>query len=158
MKSRLYCVVTSLIGASSVIVLSASYSFAQDSYFSTAPTPLAVPQYKGTQLLASSAKGTNFYSVTPFYSAQTRDGNLFVTSIVLMQDRHRSTMGTYIQIDCGRSQYRDLIPWVVMDRLGEVDFSSPVTYNWRYFRANSAFETVGKSLCDIAAHDPRLRI
>jgi hypothetical protein len=124
-------------------------------FYSPAPTPASIQEVKGTSYITSNANGTAFYGASPYYSQQTTDGNLFVSSIIVMQDR-RTTLGTYVQIDCGRRIYRDLVPWYEMDKYGTQRLRKPMTYNWTYFKLNSAFEQVGKSLCTNAARDRAL--
>jgi hypothetical protein len=121
-------------------------------YYSQAPEPPSAPEAKSTQYIISTTDGTDFYSVNPYYSLQTTDGNLYISSIIVQQDR-RQSLGTYIQIDCGRKIYRDLVPWYEIDRYGYGRFKNPTTYNWTYFKQDSAFEKVGKLLCTSAESD-----
>jgi hypothetical protein len=111
------------------------------------------PSYfiQSTYYVTSNVSGDDFYGVAPYYSQQTTDGNIWVASIILMQNR-KTTLGSYIQISCGHKQYRDLIPWIAIDRLGSESWFVR-NYNWQYFRVGSAFEKVGKQLCDRAASD-----
>ncbi len=142
--------------AIALLSVSTSSAFAQQ-YYASAPKPPRVTTVGDTWYIVSNTKGVEFYGVAPFYSQQTADRNLYVSSIVLMQD-HQQAMGSYIQVDCGRFMYRDLVPWFEIDRYGNEGFSNPTTYNWQYFTKNSAFATVGKSLCEKAASDRGLQL
>lgn len=133
----------------SFLVISTGKASAEQ-YYSPAPEPPSAPEVKSTQYIVSSINGTDFYSVNPYYSRQTTDGNLYISSLIVQQDR-RQSLGTYIQIDCGRKIYRDLVPWYAIDRYGYGRFKNPSTYNWAYFKQGSAFEQVGKLLCNSAA-------
>jgi hypothetical protein len=120
-------------------------------YYSSTPVPPAVPEYNSSYYITTNVSGDDFYGGAPYYSQQTADGNIWVTSIILMKTP-KAAWGSYIQISCGHKQYRDLIPWVVIDRLGSESVFAG-NYNWQYFRISSAFEKVGKQLCDRAASD-----
>jgi hypothetical protein len=142
-----------VLGTLPLVAMNAAQAFPQQ-YYAEAPTPPSVPTYKSSQFMISAVDGTDFYGVSPYYSQQTTDGNLFVSSIIISQNRFR-TMATYVQIDCGRRIFRDLVPWYEVSRYGYERFQNPTTYNWTYFNQNSAFEQVGKALCTSAALDRR---
>lgn len=121
-----------------------------DGYYSPAPTPPPVPKPTDSWYITTSDKGIQFYGVTPFFSEQTNDRNLFVSGMVMMKGQD-VVHGSYVLIDCGRLRYRDIMPWFIINANGNQYSEEPTSYDWRYFRTNSVFEIVGRKYCEEAA-------
>jgi hypothetical protein len=136
------------ISALSALPANAQYATA---YYSPAPTPTQTPSSSDFQYIAKNVDGVKFYNTNPFYSARTPDGNLFVSSIIAMRGNGLST-AAYLQFDCGRLRYRNLTPWVSVDRAGRTN-NDGSGQQWRNIVSGSAFELTGKYLCETAAGD-----
>jgi len=156
MKRHISKLATSIVGAVAFLGVSANVAQA-DSFYSSAPIPPSLAAFANTEnrpqtwYVNTSVKGIQFYGANPFYSQQTPDGNLFVNGIVLMQSQEGTVSGSYIQIDCGRRMYRDLVPYLILTPNGYEYTHEPRTYNWIYFRTGSVFEIVGSQYCQQAA-------
>jgi hypothetical protein len=106
----MYSKVVAAIAIISTVGLS---STARADYFSAAPTPPSFPNIRDTWYISSSVSGIEYYGAVPYYTSRTRDGNFFISGLVMMKD-DKGAFGSYIQIDCGRFLYRNLIPWVAI--------------------------------------------
>ncbi|HEY9703278.1 MAG TPA: hypothetical protein V6C58_12565 [Allocoleopsis sp.] len=142
----------SILGIISIFALNIKPVLA-DHYWSSAPTPPELPEFQNLQYVTDTVDGTGFYYVSPFYYKQTADKNIFVSSVIVMKDGDNANF-SYVQINCGNQQYREILPWINVDLYNSnMLIQEPSSYNWKYFTLNSAFQSTGKTLCEGAAND-----
>jgi hypothetical protein len=125
-------------------------------YYSVPPTPPPLPEFKDFQYINTTVNGTSFYTITPFYYKETTDKNIYVSGVIFMRDSQdmENAQFTYIQVDCGRLKYRNIVPWVNLNLYDSSTYVNKYGDNkWQYFVRSSAFENVGKYLCEESAKD-----
>jgi hypothetical protein len=139
--------------AGAIAVLGVAVSPASADHYASKPPEPSLDKPTGQWYITNTIEGTDFYALTPFNSSQKADQSLYVTSGVMLVDPR--FMGTkFLQIDCSRLRYREILPGLAMDREGKNSTSvPPETYGWQRFKQDTAFLEVGKALCSKAASD-----
>jgi hypothetical protein len=103
--------------------------------------------------IVSSEEGGDFYVLTPYYSAETTDHNLYVNGTV-MANTLQFVWVMFLQIDCGHKRYREINSELVMDlRDEESTLVPPKSYGWQRFKKDSVLLEVGRAMCERAAGD-----
>jgi hypothetical protein len=91
-----------------LLSLIAAPAYSQTPYTYAAPIPGQLPSSDSSEVLSSDQTAT-VYGASDFIYSVTPDSNIFVTRIFIGDIGDNNSIGTSVQIDCGRGMFRHLV-------------------------------------------------